>query len=112
MDGADDPLYDDTNTKDHDKCLGALSSQRIEKLDDNGWMAWKPRIIELLEVWHIFGHATGETKRPSENTPAEFNKWIQNERLAKILIQNNVKNDQMIHFANCDTVSEMWASLK
>ncbi len=68
--------------------------------------------MDLLEVWQVFGHATGITKRPSENELPEFDNWKRNENIARILIRNNIENDQMIHITRCETVAEMWESLK
>ena len=103
---------DDSDDLTHDRRLGPLSSQKITPLNDDNWMAWKLRITELMKVWNVFGHATDEDKRPSENSPNEFKKWSQRERIATILIQNNIESEQMVHVSNCLSVAEMWKSLK
>ena len=92
--------------------IGAVSTYKIESLKEGNWIAWRSRMITILQFHHAFGHIEGTVPKPAE--PTAKTKWEQRDLLAQILIKNNMSDEQIVHVnqANISTAAQMWNSLK
>ena len=90
--------------------LGAISSQKVEPLRDDNWLAWKIRITNLLHLYDVYDYVTGKRSKPS--SPAEFEAWKKQDTVARTLIYNNVDSEQVVHVTECETSAELWSAFK
>jgi len=72
--------------------IGAVSTFKIESLKKGNWIAWRSRMITILQFHHTFGHIEGTVPKPTE--PTAKSKWEQCDLLAQILIKNNMSDSK------------------
>ena len=91
--------------------LGAISSQKIELLSDDNWLAWKLRITNLLTLYDVYEYVTGKQKKPAADKVAEVSMWKKKDTVAHTLIYNNIGLAQVVHITECNMSAEVWQAL-
>ena len=83
-----------------------------DPLNDTNWTNWHKKMLCILENCDLDTYVRGEVPRPNRVTDqGNFKAWRYNDNYAKLLITNNVKEDQMNHINHCSTSHEMWDCL-
>ena len=81
-----------------------------EPLDEHNWIVWRERMLPMLRLCGVAKYIAGTIPRPKD--PEQAQNWDFNDDYAKVLIQNNITQPQMIHTSQCTTASAKWASLE
>ena len=81
-------------------------------LDENNWPIWSKHIIPILKVSKVYDYVTGDIKRPNPIVdPESAENWGTNDKLAKLMILQNVSNEQLQHIDQSQTSANVWKSL-
>ena len=84
-----------------------------EPLNDTNWTNWHKKMQCILENCDLDTYVRGEIPRPNRVTDHDnYKAWHYNDNYAKLLITNNVKDDQNNHINHCNTSHEMWEALE
>ena len=81
-------------------------------LDENNWAIWSKRIIPILKVSKVYNYVTGTIKRQNLAIDLDsIQNWGTNDELAKLMILQNVSNEQLQHIDQSQTSANVWKSL-
>ena len=93
--------------------LGAISSFKTpDPLNDENWVAWKGQIWPMLELNGVDSHCEGPGIAPPVTDVDWHAEWDRAERVARIIISNNLSVPQFIHVSQAATVRQMWDNLR
>ena len=92
--------------------LGAISSFKThDPLNNENWVAWKGQIWPMLELNGVDSHCKGPGIAPPVTDVDWRAEWDRAERVARIIISNNLSAPQFIHVLQAATVKQMWDNL-
>ena len=67
-------------------------------LNENNWADWSQCITPILHTTGLWGYISGSIKKPNRLTYCESNNnWISNNKLAKVILIQNVSALQLHH---------------
>ncbi|KAI6150223.1 hypothetical protein EDD17DRAFT_1765874 [Pisolithus thermaeus] len=71
--------------------------EKMEKLTDNNWLAWKKKIIAMLQALDLYDIIARLDPRPSENRPDELKDWQKWDKIVYTTLMTNLTNSQTMH---------------
>ena len=93
--------------------------QKMEKLNSKNWLAWKERMLYILNACHGFSYITGNIERPDPNiNPTGAWRWTDMDNAISTLLVTAIGDEQMIHVPKQDiggsvaTSADIWRALK
>ena len=92
--------------------LDAISSFKTpDPFNDENWVAWKGQIWPMLELNRVDSHCEGPGIAPPVTDVDWCAEWDRAERVARIIISNNLLAPQFIHVLQAATIKQMWDNL-
>jgi gag-polypeptide of LTR copia-type len=93
------------------RSLSALSEKL--HLNENNWADWSQRITPILCATSLWEYINGSIKKPNRLLHHESNNnWISNDKLAKVILIQNVAAPQLCHIDQDQTFAKVWIALK
>ena len=88
-------------------------TRMTSRLNDLNWTVWQKEVQYLLSMCDVAPYVAGEINRPDpQKDPKLVNTWDYNNNYARILLTNNIDEDQKVHINQCTTSHEIWESLR
>ena len=83
-----------------------------DPLTENNWSDWKRRMIPILDVCELWEYANGKIPKPDDTAdPDNVRNWQANDKLAKLIILQNISKNQLQHIDQDQSASDIWKTI-
>jgi gag-polypeptide of LTR copia-type len=83
-----------------------------DPLTENNWSDWKRRMIPILDVCEMLEYANRNIPKPDNMTdPDNVRNWQANDKLAKLIILQNISKNQLQHIDQDQSASDIWKTI-
>jgi gag-polypeptide of LTR copia-type len=81
-------------------------------LTENNWSDWKRQMIPILDVCKLWEYANGNIPKPDNMAnPDNIRNWQANDKLAKLIILQNISKNQLQHIDQDQSASDIWKTI-
>jgi gag-polypeptide of LTR copia-type len=83
-----------------------------DPLTENNWSDWKRRMIPILDICELWEYANGNIPKPDNTAdPNNIRNWQANDKLAKLIILQNISKNQLQHIDQDQSASDIWKTI-